>query len=90
MFPDFLARLCRCAFFSTAADEGEALSTTARPAKLCSPLGRTGDTLAEALVQEFVGNPRKVGSTPSLNSRGEVLYIICIKRVGEGDAKDAC
>ena len=34
--------------FGSTADEGEALSTAARPAKLCSPVGRAADTLAGA------------------------------------------
>ena len=32
--------------FGSTADEGEALSTAARPAQPCSPIGRAGDTLA--------------------------------------------
>jgi hypothetical protein len=66
--------------FSTAADEGEALSTTARPAKLCSPLGRTADMLAEAFVQEFVGNPRKVDRLLAL-ILGEKFFILYAQSV---------
>ena len=44
--------------FGSTADEGEALSTAARPARFCSSVGRAGHTPAGCLSRAWVGNPR--------------------------------
>ena len=75
--------------FGSTADEGEALSTAARPAQSCSPMGRAVDTPAGCDVGSLVGNPRSffrfpcsllVEVNPILNAQGVVIGC---------DAKDA-
>ena len=65
---------------SIAADEGETLSTAARPAMPCSSLGGAVDTLAVGLVRRSVGNPRKVDRLP-VAVLEEEFFILIAQRV---------
>ena len=61
--------------FGSTADEGEALSTAARPAQLCSPVGRAADTLVGCVVEALVGNPRSFLQVP-VSFLVEIFFII--------------